>query len=147
MAYSGLGEAIGNALLDHAFGGGDWTRDATLYLALLTARHTSFGGGGTEVTTANWTNYARLAIDNSDTSTVWAAADAFQKWNASDIEFGEASVTGTGPTITAWALMSASTGGAIRAYGEFPESRQVKNFDVVRFAVGRIQIQFTNAAT
>lgn len=147
MANSGLGTTAREGALDHLFGGSSWTRDTSLWLALLTVKHTSGDGGGTEVTTSNWLNYARLEIDNDSTGSVWSPADAGQKYNASDIEFPEASVSGTGPTIVAWALMSASSGGYIRAYGEFADSRQVKNYDVVRFAANRIMIEFANTAT
>lgn len=143
---SGFGQAVLDGVLDTIFGGNTtWTREGSLWLALLTTAHTSGAGGGTEVSTGVWTNYARLELDNDGAGTVWAAADA-GKWNSSAIEFAAASITGTAPVIKGFALMTASSGGTIRAFGPLYVDQTVSNGNVFRFASGDLYLYANNEA-
>lgn len=130
-------------MLDLVFGGNTtFTKDTTLYLALYTVAWTSANGGGTEVSTSVWTNYARLAITNNDSN--WTASDAFSKANNAAFEWAAATISGTAPVIVGWALMTASSGGTLRAFGTVSPSQTVSNGNVFRFAAGDLQLQISN---
>lgn len=140
---NGLGLALVDDLLDHAFGGGDYSRPATIYLALMTTAHTGIGGGGTEVTTGSWTNYARKSMDNDGAGTVWQSVLDTQKYTNADIEFPAATVSGTAPVIVGWGLYSASTSGDLLAYGTISPSRTINNGDIFRVPEEQLMIQIT----
>lgn len=70
-----------NALLDHALGGGNYTRPATVYIALFTVAP-SDAGGGTEV---SGNNYSRAAVTNDATN--FPAASGGAKSNGVAITF------------------------------------------------------------
>lgn len=120
-----------------------YSRPATLYLALLTTAHTSGAGGGTEVSTGTWTNYARLAVDNDGAGTVWGASDG-GKANGSALEFSAATISETAPVIRGWALMSASSGGSIHAFGTVIPEQTVSNGNVFRFGAGYLNLYLNN---
>lgn len=54
-------------ILDHELGGPDYTRPATVYIALLTVRPNMIDTGST-ITEANYTGYARKAVTNNATN-------------------------------------------------------------------------------
>lgn len=143
---SGLGNAIRAAMLDQVFGGGDYTRLGTLYVALLTTAHSSSAGGGTEVSTGTWTDYARVAIDNDGAGTVWASAVSGNKSSGADIEWPAATISGTAPTILGWCIYDASSGGNIMAYGLLNVSRTVTNGSIFKFPTGSLDIDMNNTA-
>jgi hypothetical protein len=98
-----------NALLEFLFRDGSYTPAATYYVALFTAAP-GYAGGGTEVSGGS---YARVAIDND--AAEWTAASGRQISNVNAIEFPQA--TASWGTVTHFALMSASSGGTMIAWG------------------------------
>jgi hypothetical protein len=111
-----LSDVLENRLLDHVFGGPDYTRPATVYMALFTVAP-SDPGGGTEVNTGVWTNYARAAVANNATN--FPAAVAGVKNNGTTVAFGTASITGTAPTILGFGIYDAASGGNLMAWASF----------------------------
>jgi hypothetical protein len=95
-------------LLDHVFGGSDYTRPATLYVGLFTAAPTD-AGGGTEVTGGS---YARASVTNNATNFPAAAAGA--KTNANAITFPTA--TASWGTVVAVGIFDAATSGNLLAW-------------------------------
>lgn len=94
---------LANKVLDHVLGGGDYTRPATVYLALFTVAP-SDSGGGTEV---SGNAYARKAVTNDSTN--FPAASAGSKTLATDVVWP--APTGSWGTVVAVALFDASTAG------------------------------------
>lgn len=124
-----------NALLNHVFGNTAYTAPATLYVALFTAAP-SDAGGGTEVSTANWTNYARAAVTNNTTN--FPAASAGSKSNGTSISFGTAATTGN-IAVTHFAIFDAASAGNMLRWGTC--SATVANGNTVSIAAG--QLTFT----
>lgn len=121
-----------NAILDHILGGPDYTRPATVHIALYTVTP-SDAGGGTEVSGGS---YARAAVTNNATN--WPAAVSGTKSNGTEIAFATASA-GWG-TIVAWAAMDAGTGGNFLYWGDVTPSKLVGTGDTPKFAPGTITI-------
>ena len=92
-----------NEILDHVLGGGDFTRPATVYLALFTVTPTD-AGGGTEVTGGA---YARVAVTNNATN--FPAASGGSKSIGAQFDFPEA--TANWGTVVALGIFDASTAG------------------------------------
>lgn len=106
-------------LLDHVLGGPDYTRPATVYIALYTVAP-SDAGPGTEINTAVWTNYARPAVTNNATNFPAATGPTpGTKTNGTSISFGTASITGTPPVAIGAAIMDALTGGNMLSWCSF----------------------------
>lgn len=123
-------------LLDHVFGGGDYTRPATVYIALFTVAPTD-AGPGTEINTAVWTNYARPAVTNNATN--FPAASAGAKTNGTAISFGTASITGTAPVVVGAAVMDALTAGNMLAWASFT-GQTVNNGSPISIQAGDLDI-------
>lgn len=121
-----------NAIQDHMYGGPDFTRPATLYLALYTVAPTD-AGGGTEVSGGD---YARKAITNDATN--WPAASGGAKSNGQVITFVKA--TADWGTIVAWALLDAAAAGNMMHWGEVTPNKLIETNDTAEFAVGDIDI-------
>jgi hypothetical protein len=122
-------------LLDHVLGGGDYARPATVYIALFTV-DPSDAGGGTEVSTDDWTNYARVAVTNNATN--WPAALGGAKSNGAIIDFGTATIVGAGVTVTAFAILDASSN--FLYWAELTADKTITNGDPVQFPIGAIDI-------
>lgn len=89
---------------------------STIYLAFYTTAPT-IAGGGTEVTTGQVANYARIPLTLAD----WApdsTGAAEQTHNANPITI-PASTGGTGASIVAFGLLDAATGGNLLFFGGF----------------------------
>ena len=84
----------------------------TTYLAYFTVTPTQ-AGGGTEVTTGQVTNYARIPLTGA---TVWSTPSASATTNTTQINLVIPS-GGTGATVVAWGLFDALTGGNLMFYG------------------------------
>lgn len=95
---------------DHLHGGGDFTRPATTYFALMLVMPTA-SGGGTEVTIGSG-SYARVAFTNNATN--WPASSGQVKQNAVIIDWGTA--TGAWGTIVGIAEYDASTAGNLLTF-------------------------------
>ena len=61
---AGFTDTLENKILDHVLGGGDYTREATVYITLVTANGTD-SAAGTEV---SGNAYARVAVTNNATN-------------------------------------------------------------------------------
>lgn len=122
-------------LLDHVLGGADFSRPATVYIALYTAAPTD-AGGGTEVTGGS---YARVAVTND--ATAWPAATPgapSSKQNGSAFTFVTA--TANWGTVVAFAILDAASGGNFLYWGDLTTTKSVENGDTAEFAVGGITI-------
>ena len=122
-----------NEILDHVFGGADYSRPATLYVGLSTTTITDAGGNITEPSGGS---YARVAVTNNDTN--FPAASSGAKSNGTAISFTEA--TGSWGTVTDFFIADASSGGNILAYGALDESKIVSSGETISFAVGALDI-------
>ena len=121
-----------NALLDHVLGGGDYTRPATVYIALYTAAPTD-AGGGKEVAGGS---YARKAVTNNATN--WPAAAGGSKSNGTAIAFPTA--TADWGTVVAFGLFDASSGGNLLYWGALSASQSIPNGATASFAVGTLTV-------
>lgn len=131
-----LSDYLENQVLDHVFGGPNYTRPATLYIALFTVAPTD-AGPGTEINTAVWTNYARPAITNNATN--FPAASGGAKTNGTAISFGTASITGTAPIVVGAAIMDALTVGNMLAWASFT-GQTVSNGAPISIQAGDLDI-------
>jgi len=122
-----------NALLDHAFGGGDFTRPATVYVGLSTSTITDAGGNITE---PSGNAYARVAVTNNSTN--FPSASGGAKANGAAITFPAA--TGSWGTVTDFFISDASSGGNIMGYGALTTAKAITTGDVASFAVGELDL-------
>ena len=121
-----------NELLDHVLGGGDYSRPATVYVALYTTAPTD-AGGGVEVSGGS---YARVAVTNNATN--WPAASGGAKSNGTAITFPTA--TADWGTVVAFAILDAATAGNFLYWGDLTQSKTVNNGDTATFAVGDLDV-------
>jgi len=121
-----------NALLDHALGGGDYTRAGTVWVALYTAAPTD-AGGGTEATGGS---YARVAVVNNATN--WPAASGGAKSNGTAVTFPQASASWG--TVVAFAILDAATSGNFLYWGDLTANKTIDTGDTCSFAIGDIDI-------
>ena len=121
-----------NKLLDHVLGGGDYSRPATVYVALYTVAPTD-AGGGTEVSGGS---YARVAVTNNATN--WPAASGGAKSNGTEIAFPTA--TADWGTVVAFAILDAASGGNFLYWADLTASKTVSNGDTASFAVGELDV-------
>ena len=104
-----------NKLLDHALGGGDYTRPATVYAALWTTGNAlTDASTGSSTGEASYTGYARVAITNNATN--FPAASGGAKSNGTAITFG--TNTGGSQTIVSLAFIDAASAGNIMFWGD-----------------------------
>jgi hypothetical protein len=129
---AGFSDTLENAILDHVFGGGDYTRAATLYVALYSAAPTD-AGGGTEL---SGNGYARVAVTNNSTNFPGASGGA--KANGTVISFPAA--TGAWSEATHFGILTASSGGTLVCWGALAASKTAATSDVLRIPVGDLDI-------
>lgn len=122
-----------NKLLDHVFGGSDYTRPATLYIGLST---TTIADDGTNITEPSGNAYARVAVTNNATN--FPSASGGAKSNGTAITFPMA--TGDWGTVTDFFISDASSSGNILCYAALDVSKTVSNRDVLSFDVGDMDI-------
>lgn len=131
---AGKSDYLENKILDHVYGGGDYTRPATVYVHLYTVAPTD-AGGGTEVDTADWTNYAAVAVTNNATN--FPAASGGSKASGADIDFGTAVIV-TPVTVVAFAIKDGV--GNYLGWNNLTASKTVTNGDPVKFPAGSLTI-------
>ena len=119
-------------ILDHVLGGADYTRPATVYIALYTAAPTD-AGGGTEVTGGS---YDRVDVTNNATN--WPAASGGAKSNGTEITFPTA--TANWGTVVAFGIHDANTAGNLLFWADLTTSKTINTGDTAKFAVGDIDI-------
>ena len=98
-------------LLDHIFENGAYSPQATMYMALFTSDP---GEGGSVSGEPSGNGYARTAI-------TFAAATARRVTQTGIVTFPQV-VTASWGTLTHWAIMDASSGGNMLAYGALQTS-------------------------
>lgn len=121
-----------NQILDHVLGGGDYTRPATVYVALYTVAPTDAGGG----TPVSGGSYARAAVTNNATN--WPAASGGSKANGTAISFPAA--TANWGTVVAFGIFDAASGGNLLYWGTLSASKAVNNGETASFAPGALVI-------
>jgi hypothetical protein len=127
---AGKSDYLENKILDHILGGGDYTRPATLYVALYTAAPTD-AGGGTEVTGGS---YARLAVTNDATN--FPAAAGGTKSNGTAFEFPEA--TASWGEVVAFGLLDAAVAGNLLMWNNLNTPKTIDDGDTARFKAGEL---------
>jgi hypothetical protein len=125
-----------NAILDHVLGGGDFTRPATVYVALFTDSNTQTQRDAGTVTEVAGSAYARVAVTNNATN--WPAASGGSKSNGTAITFP--TPTGSWGTVTAFGLYDASTAGNLLYHGDLTASQAVASGNTVSFAVAALVV-------
>jgi len=126
-------------LLNHALGGPDYVRPATVYLGFFTS-DPGEGVGGTEAT---GTGYARTAITNNATNFPAATGSTIgTKSNAVAFTGPTAGVGGwsSGANMTHWALFDAASGGNRMYKGALQIAKPVLEGDSPSVAIGAIVI-------
>ena len=121
-----------NELLDHVLGGGDYSRPATVYVALYTTAPTD-AGGGVEVSGGD---YARVAVTNNSTN--WPAASGGAKSNGTEITFPTA--TANWGLVKAFAILDAATDGNFMYWGDLTTEKTINDGDTAKFAVGDLDV-------
>jgi hypothetical protein len=125
-----------NKLLDHVFGGGNYTRPATLYIGLSTSDP---GETGSTAGEPSGNGYARVAVVNNATN--FPAASGGAKTNGTPIEFPEA--TGAWGTVTHFFIADNSTGGNVLGYGALNVPKSPTAGDIVYFKANDLDITLT----
>jgi hypothetical protein len=139
---SGWTTYLVNKIEDHVLGGGSYTRPATVYVALFTARGTvAQANAGTNFTEVATGAYARVAVTNNATN--WPAASAKAKSNDTDVVFPEA--TADWGTVTCWGLYDASTAGNLLYWGDLTVNRTITTGIVAKFPAGSLDITEASA--
>lgn len=123
-----------NLILDHVLGGGDFTRPASVHVALYSATP-SDAGGGTEF---SGDGYARVEVVNNTTNWPNASDNSNQKQNGVDIEF--ASATGNWGTASAFGIFDDLTTGNLLYWGDLSLSKLIETGDTPKFPAGCIVI-------
>lgn len=127
------------ALLNHVWRGQASPRQDTYWIALFTTA-TDDAGGGTEVDTADWTNYARVSVDASAASSIFTApttegGGGMAVDNSVAIDFGTATIV-TPPNVTHIAVMDAASVGNMLKQGPLTTGKTVSDGDPVTIPIG-----------
>lgn len=117
-----------NAVMDHVFGSGTFTKPAGRYVALFTAAPGE-AGGGIEVSALGYARQSAAFTVSGDTPT---AAE-----NTSAVEFPTA--LASWGTVTHAAVFDAITGGNMLAYAALAEAKPISTGDVFRFPAGNLE--------
>jgi len=121
-----LSDTYETTTLNWLFTTGAVTRPTTWFISLYTVAPTD-STAGTEVTGGS---YARQAVTMSVTGDT-ASNTATIDWPAATASWG---------TVVAAAIMDASTGGNIIAYGTLTASKTIASGDVFRFPAGDFDV-------
>lgn len=121
-------------LLDGRYGGPAYSLPGTVYVALYTAAP-SDAGGGTEVGTADWSDYARVAVVNNGTN--FPSASGGSKSNGVAIDFGTATIVGSPPTVSHFGTFDALAGN-LMDWGALTTPKQIDDGDPVSFPIGAL---------
>lgn len=121
-----------NRVLDHVFGGADFSRPATLYIGLCTGVSES----GTVTGEPSGGAYARVAVTNNTTN--FPPASGGTKANGEVITFPEA--TASWGTLDTVFIADSPTGGNVLAYGSLTVAKAVGVGDTPKFNAGALTI-------
>ena len=139
-----ISEYLRTRVLDHVFGGPDYTRPASVYVALCTSAPDAGDDGDTIVEPPASDGYSRQEIVNSGASQEWKAADLDgtgrgRKRNDELIEFGPASADWQ--QTTHYAILDGSGAGAnMLDFGALTQPRTVLNGFTARIPINELQI-------
>lgn len=122
-----------NKILDYVFGATAFTAPANIYIALSTTAITDAGGNLTEPSGGN---YSRKSVANNKTT--WATSSGGSLSNAIQIDFAQASASWG--QVVDFALMDASSGGNMLAYGTLTTAKTIDNGDTASFAAGQLTL-------
>lgn len=125
-------------LLDHVLGGADYTRPATVYVALFTDSNTATQRDAGTVTEVAGNNYARVSVTNNSTNFPAASGTTATKSNGTAITFPQAS--GSWGTVTAFGIYDASSSGNLLMWGDLTTSKAIGSGDTPSFAASGITI-------
>lgn len=131
-----LSDYLEDALITHIFGNTNYSRPATIYVALFTAAPND-AGGGTEVSGGS---YARQGLDTGASSD-WDAASGGATANTAEIAFPEAS--GDWGEVTHVGLFDAATEGNLLFHGALSAPKTVGNGDIFRINAGDLELSLT----
>lgn len=131
-----FGNTYENNILDHVFGGPDYTRVSTLWVGLSTADP---GEDASTLAEPSGNAYARVAVVNSSNN--WAAAAAGVKRNATVITFPTAIGSwGNVTYTTVWAAATSTGVGAFVGRGILGTAKNITNGDTPQYGVGSLSI-------
>lgn len=142
---SALSDFLEAALLEHLYRGAASPRQDSYWLALFTSP-TADDGSGTEVDTADWSNYARVQVDASAASTIFTAAapggsGGHVTDNGAAVDFGTAVIV-TPVQFTHIAVMTAASGGDFMKHGPLTTPKTVSDGDPVTIPIGDLVLAF-----
>lgn len=126
VAGNRVSNYLSTKLADHVFGGPNYTRPATVYLALFTGAITDESDIGSTVNEVGGGSYARLAITNNNVN--WPSAVDGEKHNGTELSF--ATATGSWGSVASWGLYDSSSSGNLLFFGNFDTPRTVESSDV-----------------
>ncbi len=149
-----LSDYAENCLIDSMLRGQPCTMPTTVYFALATAAG-SDAACGTEVSTANWTTYARVAVTTSlaNFAGTQSAGSTAASSGTSGTTSNNAPVTfpapqasgGTAVSVVEWCVMSAASGGNLWFRAPLTANKTVNNGDAApSFAAGAATFQIDN---
>lgn len=118
---------LANAILNWVFNAGTLTQPTSLHVALIETTEITDSDTGSTIDELDMTGYAREQCN------AWDAASGGTSANTNLIDFG--ALTGTGETVTAIALLDASTAGNLLFYDNTP-NQAIANNDTVQIAAG-----------
>lgn len=135
----GISQYLQRELLDHWLGGGDYSRPATVYLALYTVAPSNSGGG----TECSGGSYARKSVTNNATNFPAASGgDPATKTLAVAQTF--ATPTANWGTVVAVGILDASSGGNLLGWTALETPREILNGDAApRFSANELVITMT----
>ena len=125
---SALSDYAENKVLDVIGANATFTAPSAVYLGLSTGSFND-DGSGTEI---SGNNYARVAVSFGSAASGTMANDAA-------IEFAAATGSGFG-TVSHWGLFDAASSGNLLVHGSFSASKAIASGDVLKIAVGDLDI-------
>jgi len=133
---AGLIDAVEADILDHIFGGPDYTRLATVYIGLSSTTPTDAGGNITEPSTGA---YGRVTVTNNATN--FPAASGGAKANGTAFTFVQATADWlAGVDLTHLLIFDAVSAGNPVAYGALTTPKPVLNGDTASIPIGDLDI-------
>lgn len=130
---AGKSDYFERAVLDWALGGSAPTRPTSRTVKLFTANPTD-AGGGTEVSTGVWTNYAAQAATFGAAITNTGTSSAS---NSADVDFGTATCV-SDVTLTGFGVFDHL--GNLLYWAAFASNQIVQNGNPVKFAAGALVV-------
>lgn len=134
------GNYLSNKTLNEVLGAAAFAAPVTHYVRLYTAAPTS-AGGGTEVATSDWSNYAPVSLTNNTTN--WPTTTTQVKANGVAVDFGTAVIPGANVTVVAFAIWDAASAGNLLYWGTLGASKIIQNGSPASFPAGLLTVTET----